>query len=110
MSRTPKRMASNELTTAAVTQYTCPSTAAAHSQIASCTVANKTATARYVTVTLTPSGGTARNLVYRVTVPPNTQMPLYAVVGQVLDAGDLIQALAEANSAIDFNMGGFESY
>lgn len=107
MARNPKRMASTELTTVSVDQYTAPTNT--RTQVAACTVANKTATARYVTVTLTASGGSARNLVYQVTVPANTQMPLYAVVGVVLDAGDKISALAEANSALDFNMGGFES-
>jgi hypothetical protein len=101
-------MASVELTTAAVTMYTSPTNNRA--QVAACSVANKTATARYVTVTLTPSGGSAFNLVYQVVVPPNQQMTLYPVVGQVLEAGDIIKALCEANSAVDFNMGGYETY
>jgi hypothetical protein len=107
MARLPKRLATIELTTASVDMYTAPTNC--RTQIASCTVANKTGTARYVTVTLTPSGGSAFNLVYRVTVPINTQVSLFPVVGQVLDAGDKISALAEANTALDFAMSGFEA-
>jgi len=107
MARLPNRLATLELTTASVDQYTAPTNV--RTQIAACTVANKTATARYVTVTITPSGGSAFNLVYRVTIPINTQVTLSAVVGIVLQPGDKISALAEANSAIDFNLAGFET-
>lgn len=107
MARTPKRFSTVELTTASVDLYTAP--ANVYAQIASASVANKTATPRYVTVTLTPSGGSARNLVYQVAVPSNAQTTLYPLVGQVLQPGDKISALAEANTAIDISLGGFES-
>jgi predicted MarR family transcription regulator len=107
MARIPKRLASIELTTASVDMYTAPTNI--RTQVAACSVANKTATARYVTVTVTPSGGSAVNLVYRVTIPANTSWSLFPVVGQALDTGDKISALAEANSALDFVMSGFES-
>lgn len=108
MSRTPKRLATVQLTASTVSMYEAPSNTTA--QVAACTVTNKTATARTVTVTLTPSGGTARNLVFEVTVPPNTQTPLYAVVGQVIEPGDAVNAFADAGSALDFVMSGFETY
>lgn len=108
MSRTPKRMATVELTNATAEMYESPGNTLA--QVAACTATNKTGTARTVTVTLIPSGGTAVNLVYQVTIPPNQQIALYAVVGQVLEGGDAINAFADANSAVDFVMSGFETY
>jgi hypothetical protein len=107
MARLPNRLATSELTTGAVLQYTAPTLTT--TQIAACTVSNKTGSPATVTVTITPSGGSARNIVYQVTVPANTQFPLYAVVGQVLDPGDAIHALAGTASALDFHLSGFES-
>lgn len=108
MSRTPKRLGSFELTTTTALMYEAPEGSTA--QVAACTVSNKTGTAQAVTVTLTPDGEDALNLAFEVTVPPNTQLPLYAVVGQVVEPGDAIHAFADANSAIDFVMAGFETY
>lgn len=97
-----------ELTGSSVDQYSAPSNC--YSQISAATACNKTGTARYVTVTLTTNGGTTVNLVYQVTIPPNRQVSLTALVGQVLDAGDKISALAEANGAIDLTVSGYETY
>jgi hypothetical protein len=107
MSRLPKRLASIELTASSVSQYTSPDNT--RTQIAACSVSNKTGTPRWVTVTITPSGGSAQNLVYRVTIPINQSVTLFPVVGMVLEPGDQISAQAEVVSALDFNMAGFQS-
>lgn len=105
--QTPKRLASVELTNASADMYTAGTNT--RTRISAATVANKTGTARYVTVTFTASGGSARNLVYQVVVQPATQFPLYALINVTLEPGDKVSALAEANSALDFNMSGIES-
>jgi hypothetical protein len=107
MTRRIRRLASVELTTVAVDQITALTNFKL--QIIACTVANKTATPYYVTVTLTPSGGTAFNLVYRQVISPGLPTQLHQVVGHVLEPGDKISALAEFNGALDFNLSGTES-
>lgn len=108
MARLPKRLSTTELAIASADLYT--ASANTWTQICSCTASNKTGTPRYVTVTITPSGGTARNVVYQVVIPPNAQANLAAaLVGQVLNPGDKISALAEAATAIDLSLSGFET-
>lgn len=107
MSRLPKRLATVELSTVSADLVT--SAANTYTQIAACTVSNKTSTPRYVTVTITPNGGSARNLAYQVVVAPNAEANLRSVVGQTLNPGDKISALAEANTAIDLVLSGFET-
>lgn len=102
-----KRLASVELTNAAVDQHT--SLTNFRTQIVACTVTNKTATPRWVTVTLTPAGGAAINLVYRQVITQGYPMALHQVVGHILDPGDKISAHAEVVSALDFNMSGTET-
>jgi hypothetical protein len=110
MAQYPSRLASVELTTASVDQVTAGTNQ--RIRISHASVANKTATARYVTVTVTPSGGSAFNVVYRVVVPSSAspqQFPLYALTNLCLNPGDKISALAEANSALDLVISGIVS-
>lgn len=105
MLRLPKQLASAELTTSIADQYTAPTNN--RTTISACTVTNKTATAYYVTITQTPSGGSARNLAYQVVVPAKSVYVVAGAIGQTLDTGGKISALAEANSALDFTMSGY---
>jgi hypothetical protein len=107
---TRRRFASTELTTVAVDMATnsAASGTSTRLQISTCTVANKTASAATVTVTITPSGGSPRYIVYQVTIAPNSEKVLSSVVTQILEPGDKISALAGTNSALDFTLAGYE--
>ena len=52
MQRLPKQLAATELTTSTVVQYTAP--ANTRTTVSAASVTNKTGTARYYTVTITP--------------------------------------------------------
>lgn len=105
MLRLPKQLASAELTTSSADLYTVPSNSVA--TISAFTVTNKTSTAYYVTITQTPSGGSARNLAYQVVVPAIGVYVVAGAIGQSLAAAGKISALAEANSALDVTVSGY---
>ncbi len=105
MLRLPKQLASVELTTSSADLYTVPTNSV--TTISAFTVTNKTATAYYVTITQTPSGGSARNLAYQVVVPAKSVYVVSGAIGQSLAAGGKISALAEANSALDVTVSGY---
>lgn len=106
MLRLPKRLLTAEITTTASnTQYTSPTNT--RTTLAACSVTNKTGTARYVTVTLTPSGGTARNLAYQQVIPAGQTVVISGAIAQSLDAADSVEFLAESNSALDLVMSGY---
>jgi len=106
MLRLPKQLASVELTTSSADLYTVPTNSVA--TISAFTVTNKNATtAYYVTITQTPSAGTARNLAYQVVVPAKSVYVVSGAIGQSLAAGGKISALAEANSALDVTVSGY---
>lgn len=107
MQRLPKLLSTNELTTASVDQYTAP--ANTRTTISAATATNKTATARYLTVTITPSGGSARNVCYQRVVAPNESFVVHGLIGQTLNPADKFTAIAEANSAIDLVVSGYET-
>jgi hypothetical protein len=100
MTTTVSRILTAEVTTtASATSYTAP--ANTQVQFRACTLVNKTGTARWVTAIITPSGGTARNVLYRKVISAGQSYPAPQVVAQALNAGDKIEFEAEANSAID---------
>lgn len=105
MLRLPDQLASAELTTSSVDLYTVP--ANSRTTISACAVQNKTSTPYYVTITQTPSGGTARNVAYQAIVPAKGTFVPPGLIAQTLRAGGKISALAEANSALDFTMSGY---
>ena len=107
MQRLPKQLAATELTTSTVVQYTAP--ANTRTTVSAASVTNKTGTARYYTVTITPSGGSARYVAYQLVVAAGKTAIVTGLIGQTLDAGGVISALAEANSALDFVMSGYET-
>lgn len=106
MQRLPKQLLCTELTTGG-SSY--PAPANVRTTISACSVTNKSATARWVTVTLTPSGGAARNLAYRRVVGVGETAVIYGAVGQTLGSGDLLTAAAEVDTALDFIASGYET-
>ena len=106
MQRLPARLLAGELTTtAADTTYTSP--ALTRTTIAACSVTNKTGTAKYVTVTITPSGGSAYNICYQRTVQPGETLNVPGAIGQSLNIGDAIAFTAEAATTLDLVMSGY---
>lgn len=106
MQRLPNQLLCVELTTVDQS-YAAPTNTKA--TISAATVTNKTATPRYVTVTTTPSGGSARYLVYQKVIPAGATEVLFGLVGQTIKAAGTLSALAEANSAIDLVVSGYET-
>lgn len=106
MQRLPKQMIAAELTTGS-TAYTAP--ANTKTTISSATVTNKTATPRFVTATVTPSGGSAINAYYQYVVPAGATVVLYGLVGQSLMAAGALTLTAEANTALDALVSGYET-
>ncbi len=110
MQRTVKQLTPTaQLTAAAAVYYTAPANTTA--EIGAATVTNVTATARTVTVSLVPSGGSAglTNIVVQTrTVPANAAVQLWELIGQKLPPGATIQALADAATAVNLTVGGYE--
>lgn len=106
MQRLPKQLLCAELTTTGST-YTAPNNV--NTTISAVSVTNKSATAYWVTVTLTPSGGTAKNLAFRRVVSVGESAILYGAVAQTLEAGDVLTVAAEANGALDCVVSGYET-
>jgi hypothetical protein len=107
MSDQPKLLYSGELTAAGVDLFTADANTTV--QFAACSVANKTATPRWVTITIDTVAGAARNVVYRVTVPINRPYTVPPVIALGLNAGDKISAAAEIDAALDMHLFGFVS-
>lgn len=110
MQRTPKRLVEgNLLTVGAATYYTAPANTKA--DISAMTATNTTGTARTITIYLVPSGGAAgaaSTLVSVMVIPANKTMVINAAIGQKLEPGDFIQALADAGSAVTLIASGYE--
>lgn len=105
MTTTVQRLLTAELTTvAADTTYTAEENTQV--QLRACTLVNKTATARWVTIRVTPDGGTARHLLYRKVIGAGQSYPIPQVVAHALNAGDAVDFAAEVNSAIDLGLSG----
>lgn len=108
MQRIPKQLLCAEATTvASATEYLTPANTT--TTVSACTVTNKTATARLVTVTITPSGGTARNVCYLEVIPPNRAINIGGAIGQSFNGGGKFSVAADANAAIDVVVSGYES-
>lgn len=106
--RLPKQLLCTELTTvASASEYTAP--ANTRTTISACSATNKTATARYVTATITPSGGTARNICYQRVIAAGETFNIPGAIGQSLEAAGKLSVLAEANTAIDLVVSGYET-
>lgn len=110
MQRLPKALvATTQITAAAVTYYTAPALTIA--DIAAATATNVTATPQTVTVNVVASGigVSAVNVVVQLkTVPANTSVQLWELIGLKLPAGSFISAVASAGAAINLAIGGYE--
>lgn len=111
MAITGKRMVSgSQLTTSAATYYTVG--ASTRAQIQAMTVTNVNAAARTVTIHLVPSGGTADNTNIVLSAKSLAQNESYRVIeaiGQWLESGGTIQALASAATSVALVAGGIET-
>jgi hypothetical protein len=106
MQRQPNQLLCVELTTV---DQTYPAPTNTKTTISAATVTNKSGTARYVTVTITPSGGTPQYVVYQKVIPAGATEVLFGLVGQTLKPLGALSALAEANSALDLIVSGYET-
>ncbi len=96
-------VAGSLLTNSVATYYTCPTNQRA--KINQATVYNTSANARTVTVYIVPTGGSAGDaskVIPTMTVGAGETIPLYELLGHYLTAGDTIQALSDAASAVGF--------
>lgn len=110
MAITPKRLVSgSQLTAVAATYYTAP--ASTRARIDACALTNTTAGAVTATLHLVPSGGSAAvsNMVLsaKSLAAGETFIPPGAI-GQWLEAGGTLQAMASAGAAITLVASGVE--
>lgn len=97
------------LTASAATYYTAGT--GVQARIDKCTVSNPTATARTFTLYLIPSGGSAADATTVIKdrgVNAGETYTCPEVVGQWLNAGGFVQALASAATALSLRMSGVE--
>lgn len=104
--RLPRRLITAQLSGTATT-YTVP--AASKVTFSAATLNNSTGTARTVTATVTPSGGSAYEILSALPVPVSGSAPttVPALVGHTLEAGDVLSVTADAGSAVTFLLSGY---
>ncbi len=107
MQRLPKELASVELTTTTAVLYTAPTNT--RTTISEASVCNKTGTARYYTVTILSPGGSLKYKAFQVVVPAGKTVVVVGLIGKTFDSGGSLSAFAEANSALDFEISGYET-
>ena len=105
MTVTPIRFATNQLTVAPVDQYTAPASTRAVIKRISCT--NITGIAQTVTITLTPSGGSALALTSAFSIAAGVAAVLNEWANVVLQPGDKFTAVASNAAAVNLNASGF---
>ncbi len=109
MAIVPKQLvAPQQLTNAAATYIT---GVTIKTRIDKVTLCNPTGTARTVTIYIIPVGqaaGDAYTLTKAYAIPGNTTWNCPDLVGQIMAAGDFLQALASANTAITMMISGTE--
>lgn len=110
MAITGKRMvAGSQLTASAATYYTVG--ASTRAQIQAMTITNRNASSRTVTIHLVPSGGTAddTNIILAAkSLAQNESYKVIEAIGQWLEAGGTIQALASAATSVNLVASGIE--
>lgn len=107
MQRLPKQIAAVELAAATADLYTAP--ANTKTTISACTATNKTAAARNFTVTIKPSGGTARNVAYLMTLGPNETRVVHGALGQTIEAAGVLAGFADVAAAVDLVVSAYET-
>ena len=76
--------------------------------ISAASVTNTTGTARTVTAYVTPSGGSAY-VVWSGSVPANQTVIMNGLIAQTLDAADATTVKADAGSAVDVDISGYQT-
>lgn len=103
-----KKLARAEITAVAATYYTVP--ASQFAQITAATLTNKTAAPVTATIYIVDSGGSTADanalIVESLSVPANDVVGVPELIGQVLEPGETIQALAASGSAITLFVSG----
>ena len=107
MQRLPKQIAVTELAAASTGLYTAP--ANTKTTISACSVTNKTASARTVTLTVQAAGGTARNIAFGMGVGAGETRVVHGAIGQTLEAGGVLAGLADAAGALDIVVSAYET-
>ena len=107
MQRLPKQLSTTELTGTTAVQYTAPTNT--RTTISAASVTNKTGTARWYTVTVTPSGGSAYYVAFQLVLGAGKTAIVTGLIGHTLDAGGAVNAFAEVGSAIDMVISGYET-
>lgn len=107
MQRLPKQLAATELGAATADLYPVP--ANTRTTISACSVTNKTAVARLVTVTIKAAAGTARNVAYNMSVPAGATRVVSGALAQTLEAGAVLAGFADAAGAVDIVASGYET-
>lgn len=104
-----KKLSQNQLTAAAVTQYTVP--AATTSELKKAVITNTDTVERTVTIHLIPSGGTAgaTNRIFDAYAVPAKATVFLDLSGVYMGAGDFIQALASAAAFVNLYIAGEET-
>lgn len=110
MAITPKRLvAGSQLTASAATYYTAP--AGTKTRIDACALTNTTAGAVTATMHLVASGGTAtasNTVLSARSLAAGATLVVPGAVGQWLEAGGTLQALASAGASISLVASGVE--
>ena len=89
------------------TLYTCPANTTV--RILAANVVNDTTTAKYISAHRVPSGGAAGDanlIVNQKVVGSSASIQLWELIGQVLEAGDLLSAIAEAADQLTVHISG----
>lgn len=89
------------------TLYTCPSNTRV--RILAASAVNDTTTAKYLSAHRVPSGGSVGDdnmIINQKTVGSRESVPLWELVGQVLEPGDVLSAVAESASQITVHVSG----
>jgi len=111
MQRLPKRLVGgSQLTTSAATYYTTPANTI--TTISACSVTNSTGTARTLTLHLVPLGdvaGVANIVCSARVVAPGETYNVVGAIGQSMDAGGFISALAEAAAALTLVVSAYQT-
>jgi hypothetical protein len=107
MQRLPKQIVAAELAAAVADLYTAPANTKA--TISACSATNKTASARNVSVTIKPSGGTARYVAYQLSLAPNETRPVHGALGQTIEPGGVLAAGADAAASVDLVVSAYET-
>lgn len=102
MASTTKRLYKGTLSTSNATLYTAPSASGAYTVIKTVTICNETATEGHVTLALAGS-----KILYQQTIPAKKSLVMIDL-DHVLQASEIIEALANANSTITVYISGKE--